>query len=164
MKVALRTARLCLDREELDLASTALQVCSDFVPIETEETVPLIRITDDPKNDDPADKHGFSSLVMEYYLFRMLHSWKSQRLDLAEHFYSKIPASSSSAHYELAFKKADLLYDIARSLVKAGQLEVAANWFERALSTLDGCDTQAVSQDVEELRLCIGVSFGRSCW
>jgi hypothetical protein len=67
----------------------------------------------------------------------------------------------TSTNVELAVKETDLMYDIARSLAKAGQIDIAVKWFERAMSTLDRCDAQSVTQDTEELRLCIGVSYGK---
>ncbi|SMY19302.1 unnamed protein product [Zymoseptoria tritici ST99CH_1A5] len=159
MKVALRASRLCLDREELELASISLQRCSDFIPVESAEDVPLIRIANNHTKDQECSHDDFGALVNEYYLLRLLHSWKSDRLDLADHFYSKISQRADCAEADMTVKQADLMYEVARSLAKTGQSDIAVKWFERAIATLDRCDAQSVTQDVEELRLCTGVAF-----
>lgn len=161
LKVALRTSRLCLDRNALELSIKALEICSQNVAI-TSEAPPLIRISDTPHADESQDETNLKNLSAEYYLLRLMHSWKSSRPDLADHFYAKFDALKIVSDTELSVKEADLFDEIAKSLLKTTQLRDAKKWFERAFRALDKCDDETTTQEAAELKLCVGVSLGKN--
>ena len=151
-RTGLKTCRLCLDKGALDLSLVALERCAEHVRA-TEEASPIVRITDRDHESD--DSTALLALVLEFYLLRMTQAWKSDRLDLAEHFFNKIQVDQLAASTNLSDRAADVLYDIGKSLAKKKHLETAIKWLERAINALNACDVEQSSQDAGELRLAI---------
>lgn len=160
LKIALRTSRLCLNKDALELAIQALEICSQNVT-ESSEPPPLLCITHTPNAEETEDEAYCKVLTGEYYLLRLMHAWKSNRLDLADHFFAKFDALKITKATELTVKKADLFDEIAKSLAKTKRLQYASKWSERAFLALEKCDEEATTQEVAELKLCVGVSFGK---
>ncbi|KAK4506953.1 hypothetical protein PRZ48_000686 [Zasmidium cellare] len=158
LTVALRAARLCLDKNELNLALRVLERCSPRIPESQEEDV-LFQMDTDATEDRQTFETTMKDLKGEFYLLRLLHSWKSARLDLAEHYHAKISLSGTSPTSNLAVKAADLFYEIARSLSKLGKQDDAVKWFERAWGVSDQVSPDHLSQEGAELLMSIGVSF-----
>lgn len=159
--VALRATRLCLDKNELDLAMIVLERCSQRIPDERDEDT-LLQMAMDPSEDRETFETTIKDLTSEFYLLRLLHSWKSARLDLAEHYHAKVKLSRTSPTSNLAVKAADLFYEIARSLSKLSKPDDAVKWFERAWGVSDQVSPDHLSQEGAELLMSIGVSFGES--
>lgn len=161
-KVTLRAARLCLDHNQLESAVTALEHCSYYLPPPPDAS-DLLEIS--PNDSDDDDYAGSLKLSEgEYYLLRVLHAWKSQRLDLADHFYHsmsgvKIPECPESQVF--CVKIADLCHEIAQLQSKAKETAAAITWSERALAALDRHDDEGFGQDALELRLSISVALGK---
>lgn len=156
-KLALKACRFCLDRGDLDLAIKVLESCSDHVSAAAEDS-PLLRISD---RDDEADLRAtLKTSVSEYYLLRMTHAWKTERIDLAEHFSNQVSASQLADSAGLSEKAADLYYEAGEWLLSRNDLEAAIKWLERALAALDACDLERLSQDAGELRLTISSALG----
>ena len=157
LKIGLKASRFSLDKGHLDIALKLLERCADQVS-DAEEGSLLVRIT---HNDDSSDNRAaLNALTTEFYLLRMTHAWKSERLDLAEHFFNKLPVSHFAGSTDLSEKAAELFYEAGKSLCKKKLVEPAMKWLERALSALNACDVEQVSHDVGELRLAATASLG----
>lgn len=157
--IALRVARLALDKSELALAMTVLEKCGDRIPDQHGGDA-LFHMTSGLSEHRQSFESTMKDLTSEFYLLRLLHSWKSARLDLAEHYYAKVvlPGASSSSNVEV--KACDLFYELARSLCKMDKQSEAVKWFERAWRMSDQVSPEHVSQEGAELFMSIGVSFG----
>lgn len=162
LNIALRTSRLCSSKGELELSLKALEICSQNLPAtSTSEQAPLIRISDAGDADETTDEANAKTLTGEYYLMRLMHAWKSKRLDLADHFHVKFDALKIVNNTELSIKEGDLYDEIAKSLVRSNQQQDAIKWSERAFRALEKCDDDATTQEAAELKLCVGVCLGK---
>lgn len=92
----------------------------------------------------------------------MVHAWRTERLDLAEHFYLEFFNSSPKSSVALAEGAAELLHNIGTALVSQKLQEPAEKWLQRALALLSSCDVTQLSPDAFEVRLAISVSLGKS--
>ncbi|KAK5112103.1 hypothetical protein LTR62_004445 [Meristemomyces frigidus] len=156
-KIALKAGRFCLDIGELDLAMKVLERCSEYA--ETPQTrAPIVQLTDPTYEDHSERARMLGLLVTEYHLLRMVHAWKTDRSDLAEHFYAKVNTSELAASGDLSEKAADLLHEAARSCLAGKSWIASLKWCERALAALNSCDLEALSQDEPELRLSISAT------
>lgn len=161
-KVTLRTARLCLDHNQLESAVTALERCSYYLPA-APETPDLLEISNVDTNETDQHETGQKVLEREYYLLRILHAWKSERLDLADHFYqlmSKVKIPDCPEKEQLCIKIADLCYEIAKTRSRAKDIFTAVKWSARGFEALERCEDEGFSQEAIELRLSIAVSLG----
>ncbi|KAF7189672.1 hypothetical protein HII31_08992 [Pseudocercospora fuligena] len=160
-KVTLRASRLCLDHDQLDLAVTALERCSYYLPA-APETPDLLEISNVDTNDVDQHETGQKVLEREYYLLRILHAWKCERLDLADHFYQsmlKVKTLNCPESEQLCIKIADLCYEVAKTRSRAKDILTAVKWSERGYAVLDRCEDEGFSQEAIELRLSIAVSL-----
>lgn len=158
MKTAVKTAQSCLESNCLDLASKALELCSEHIE-EFEKRDPLIQICNE--NKDIAEHEQLrAALVTQYVLLRVFHAFKTHRLDLADHFFKKLNWEQQSLSPRLREQAADLFYEIARSLAKDQKQDVAIPWFERAVTSLSACTPESTSIEVAELSISVMISFG----
>jgi tetratricopeptide (TPR) repeat protein len=149
-----------LVKNALELSIKALEICSQNVTISSEPP-PLIRISETQSENETQDEANNKAFAAEYYLLRLMHSWKSSRLDLADHFYAKYDALKIVNASDLSMKEADLFDEIASSLKKMKQPQDAMKWYERAFRAFEKCEDEATTQEAAELKLCVGVSLGR---
>lgn len=155
-KVALKTCRSCLERDELELALEVLEQCSDHVgAVETVSS--LVRLTDE--NNDGNIEEAMKPLATEYHLLRIMYAWKSGRLDLAAHFTTKLNFETSHISH-LEEKAADLFFEIGKFVLKQSDTRSASEWLERALNALDACDIDRLSDDTADLRVSISAKLG----
>lgn len=161
LTIALRTARLCLEKDELPLAMKVLERCKQNIP-DGQDEEHLMQMTSGPVEQQQTFESILKGLTSEFYLLRLLHAWKSSRLDLADHYYPQVILTGTSPTSSLQVKAADLFYEIARAFAKLGKQDDAVKWFERAFGVWDQVNPECVSQEGAELRLSIGVSFGKS--
>lgn len=153
-KITLKAVRFCLEHNELPLTQKTLERCSDYA-IAVEEATPVIQPAGEGEgtNSDVLLKR----LAQEYYLLRVMHSWKSDRLDLAEHFYNKTRTLIGT---DLAGNAAELYHVIGTSLMKQQVLPQAKSWLGRAAETLEACNVEQEGVDLSELRLATTASQG----
>ncbi|KAK5174967.1 sporulation-specific protein 22 [Saxophila tyrrhenica] len=151
-KIGLKACRFCLEKNELQLALKLLERCAEHVTT-AEEDSPLVRMQDAQEDVDDREAK-MAMMVSEYNLLRMSHACKTDRLDLADHFFGKlsVSAASSSALAELT---AQLCLDAGKSLSKRGSTGAAVTWLRRAQSALDNCDLEQLSMNAGDLRLAI---------
>jgi hypothetical protein len=158
LKAALKTAQLCLDRNCIDFALKALELCSEQVEDITQKE-PVVQIC--TKNTDSSDQNKLRiELVVQYFLLRTFHSFKIDRLDLANHFYVKFESYHQQYSLRSREKAADLFYEIARSLAERAMPESALTWFERALAALTHLMPENESVEIAELSISVMISYG----
>ncbi|GAB7360448.1 hypothetical protein MBLNU230_g8402t1 [Neophaeotheca triangularis] len=155
-KIALRAVRFCLDNNEIALTQKPLERCAEYA-IAVEEAAPVIRMIEE--SEAAEHETALNQLTQEYYLLRVMHSWKTDRLDLAEHFYNK---ASPSIAEDMAERAADLFHAIGANVAKKQNLPAAKNWLARAAKTVDACDIEQLKTDISELRLTIAASQVRA--
>lgn len=150
-KIGLKAARYCLDRADLELANKAFERIAVYASAAE-------RI--ESRHDDP-----FAEISMEhanhFYLLRVMHAWKSNRLDLAEHMYSRLSADQLLKP-ELAEKAIDLFLEIGKDLTKQKRPADGANWLERAHEIICACEPEALDNGASELGLSIVSALGKS--
>jgi tetratricopeptide (TPR) repeat protein len=157
-KIALKASRCSLDTNELDIAFKLLESCSKYISA-WDEATPVIRMADNECDDEG---RMVSLLTSEFYLYRMVHASKTERIDLAEHFFTKANVTGGERHNELLETAADLCYEIGRSQQHQKHLESALSWLERAYQLINVEDMDASSVENEDLRLAIAASFVES--
>lgn len=156
-KLALKACQTCLENSELQMSMNILERCSDHVST-VEDASPLLRLSGDDDDGDGITR--MKTLTTEFYLLRIMHAWKTGRLDVAKHFTSKLDAQSARAAH-LAEKAADLYYEIAKHLLKQSDIQGGTDWLDRALASLDVCDVEHLSDDAADLRLSISAKLGK---
>lgn len=159
LKVGMKACKSCLSAGELDLASSVIQKCGKHAAA-TSEASPLVQLT--ANGDRNGERAILDELISQLRLLRMTHAWRTERLDLAEHFFLEFSNSQFLRSANLSEFAAEALHEIGRSLSKNNQNELAQKWLQRALAALDSCEITQVSQDAVELRLAAIVSLGRS--
>lgn len=158
VKIGLKACRYCLDNAELELASKILERCADNVH-EAEAKSPLVH-TKDFDNEEEYEETELRSLVSQFYILRMAHAFKSDRLDLAEHFFDKFSASSGRGIGRVAETCGQTCLDAGLLLTKHDSTEAATKWLSRALVVLNECDVEQLSDDAVELRVAVSSSLG----
>ena len=157
-KIAVKACRFCLDAGEVELAMKVLERLSEYAS-SVEEDLPIVRISDAAHGDRAEHEHALKQLVTEYYLLRMTHAWRTERYDLADHFYTKLNAHELATSAPLAEKAADLFYEAGKALASSKLWDLATKWCERALNALAGCEIADLSHDAPELRLAVTATF-----
>ncbi|KAF2199170.1 SPO22-domain-containing protein [Delitschia confertaspora ATCC 74209] len=145
MKIALKTARVCLDGKELENATKALERAADYQEL-------LANLKDECKEQED-DVVG--PLVMEYFALRTALAWRQDRMDTAEHMFSKIKQLHKKLEPSAAESLADLLYEMGKDFLKKGSYELAIRWLERAYDVLGEQHIEKLSPDAGELKLSI---------
>ena len=154
-KIALKASRCALDNNDLDLAFKLLESCSKYISA-WNETTPVIRVTESDCNNEEL---LVSRLTSEFYLYRMVHASRTQRIDLAEHFFTKANIPGDRTHDSLLETAADLCHEIGRFQQRQKRVESALSWLERAYQLINGEGTESSSLENEDLRLAIAASF-----
>ncbi|KAK2802668.1 hypothetical protein FQN50_007276 [Emmonsiellopsis sp. PD_5] len=142
LKVALTTARACLEFDQLDLGLRVLEKAA----------IREDALSTRSKSDDASDE-AVSKYSTEYYILRIALSWRQGRIDVAEHMYSKIDAACVKREPTAAESLAGVLYDIGKSMLGRGEHELAARWLQNSYETLCLHEIGRLSQDAGELRL-----------
>ncbi|KAF7181031.1 hypothetical protein CNMCM7691_000160 [Aspergillus felis] len=97
--------------------------------------------------------------MTEYYMLRVYLSWLQGRSDIAEHLFSKVPQASRGRHQETVM---DICYQIGAQAISRLQLDVAARWLERALSSSELLqETQEVISDLKDKKLQVLTALAR---
>ncbi|EQL38157.1 hypothetical protein BDFG_00534 [Blastomyces dermatitidis ATCC 26199] len=144
LKVALATARGCLDVDQLSLCLSVLGKAAA-----REEA--LSRRNQD--NDTPDGSICKSSA--EYYILRMALSCRQKQIDIAEHMFSKIDIAYIGRDPTMAERLAEALYDIGKSMLNRGEHALAATWLQRSYDALPQHEDGRLGRDGRELRLAV---------
>ncbi|KAI7088587.1 SPO22-domain-containing protein [Hortaea werneckii] len=157
-KIANKACQSCLAKGQLDLASKVFERCSEYVGKSEpdDQIVYLTQITERNENDDQS---VFDRLKCEYYLLRVTHAWKGGRLDVADHFFSKLSPDALALSSDLAESAADSLHEAAKSAADLRNTDLAIKWCERAVAALNNGEHEDLSPYASELRLAIATTM-----
>ncbi|KAF2659423.1 SPO22-domain-containing protein [Lophiostoma macrostomum CBS 122681] len=145
MKVALKAARVCIQNNELSLATKVLERAADY-----QEALDKSVHGEGEENGQLED-----TLRVEYFAVRMTLAWRQDRMDTAEHMFAKCKPQKYAIDPSISESLGDLLYEIGKGLLGTRNYELAAHWLERAHDVLGEQDMEKLSHEAGELRLSI---------
>ncbi|KAI9826189.1 MAG: hypothetical protein M1819_007445 [Sarea resinae] len=143
LKVAIKTAKHCLDHTRLDLCAKASQKATKY-------------------EDEISHADGFAidasirtRLSHEHFVLRLALAWRQNRLDLLEDMVSKNGPDFKDWDPSLAESLADLMFEIGKDLLKKKQFALAVKWLDRSFDVLMGQELERLSDQAGELRISI---------
>ncbi|OJJ32366.1 hypothetical protein ASPWEDRAFT_175647 [Aspergillus wentii DTO 134E9] len=145
LNVALKTARACIENEQLGLSLKILGMAA-------------ARLETLDKSSLDTDKTHLQSATTEYYMLRIYLSWLQERPDIAEHLFSKVPNVSYETDQLIVL---DICYTVGRSALLINQYDLAVKWLDRALKST-ASTTQQPGVDVKDTRLLVFHAFVRA--
>lgn len=89
-----------------------------------------------------------------------MQAWRQDRMDTAEHMFTKCKQLLTAPTPATSEVLADLLYEIGKGALAKRDYSLASRWLERAHDILEGQDLGMLSLEVGELRLCIMQGIG----
>ncbi|KAF1989013.1 SPO22-domain-containing protein [Aulographum hederae CBS 113979] len=143
LKVGLKAATACLDIGELESCTRALERAAVWQDVL------------DKSEGNGRDEDVKGRLCSEYFVLRTALAWKQDRLDLTEHWFSKITKQGETLDPQAAEKLADLLFEIGKDQMAKKNYEWAAKWLERAYDVLAEQELENLSEDSAELNMSI---------
>jgi hypothetical protein len=164
LKVALKAARVCIEKKELSNATKILERAAEYQDVLSKET----------NGSDGDEGEAAHRLRMEYFSVRTTlvgglvpmrtqhgesvtnsshQAWRQERVDTAEHMYAKCKQFTDALTPRSAETLADLLYEIGKDSLKKNNHEAAICWLERAYDTLGEQNMELLSPEAGELRL-----------
>ncbi|RMY32279.1 hypothetical protein D0866_06719 [Hortaea werneckii] len=153
-KIANKACRSCLASGQLELASKVFERCSEYVG-KSEPDNQIVYLTQIAEKNESDEQRVFDRLKCEYYLLRGTHAWKGGRLDVADHFFSKVGPDALTLSSDLAENAADSLHEAAKSAADIKNTDLAIKWCEKAVAALNNCEQEDLSLYAAELRLAI---------
>ncbi|EUC48226.1 hypothetical protein COCMIDRAFT_87783 [Bipolaris oryzae ATCC 44560] len=145
MKVALKAARVCIQGDELNIATKVLERAADYQDVLSQEG-------EDKRKEE---KELADDLRAQYLAVRTTLAWRQDRMDTAEHLFIKCKQLMTTLAPATAEILADLLYEIGKGALAKRDYNLASRWLERAHDVFDGQDLEMLSPEVGELRLSI---------
>ncbi|RAK97223.1 uncharacterized protein BO80DRAFT_496447 [Aspergillus ibericus CBS 121593] len=118
LEIAFKMASTCIDSGCLDLSQKIIETAA-------------VRLDRLQKSDTDGNEAKLQQYTVEYYMLRVYLSWFQERLDIADHLFSKIPASNNEKGQEHVM---DICYKIGNSALLRKQYDVSAKWLGRALN------------------------------
>lgn len=161
LRVSLKAERDCINNGELDLAKLIFQRSASYIETKDRETGKQVREED---QEEVIRDEVMEQLANEYFLLRACHGWKDDRLDLTEYWLGKVFIHGDRENAaSLVEKKADLLYEIGKAMIKKKQYDVAAKWLGRSCDLIDTLDREALDPDCHELRFAAASDWSKQC-
>ncbi|KAJ4331225.1 sporulation-specific protein 22 [Didymella glomerata] len=145
MKVALKAAKSCVLRQDLDNARRVLESAASYEDI----------LANAGQHNDGDEGDIAKRLRLEYYAVRTALAFRQDRLDMAEHMFAKCKQVGNALAPDTAEDLADLFYEIGKQALTKRNYEAAVKWLERACDMLGEQDLIIISPEASELRLCI---------
>lgn len=145
LKLALKTAKYCLDQNQLSLAERVFERAAFY-----EE-----RLTRLGGHTDQDQSTSAKRLSKEYQTLRIALAWRQDRLDLAELMLTKLSLIEDKVDPSTAENLADLLFEIGSAQWKKSLYTEAVHWLEKAYDVLVGQSLEALSSDAGELQVSI---------
>ncbi|KAL5114846.1 sporulation-specific protein 22 [Pleosporales sp. CAS-2024a] len=143
MKVALKAARVCIAAQELNHATKILERAAEYQDILSKQG-----------GDEHVEVDKLARrLRMEYFAVRITLAWRQERMDTAEHMYTKCKQLTGTTTPSSAEALADVLYEMGKDSLMKLNYEIAARWLERAYDSLCEQDIEMISPEGSELRL-----------
>ncbi|KAI1431325.1 meiosis protein SPO22/ZIP4 like-domain-containing protein [Xylaria sp. CBS 124048] len=143
-RLAIKTARSCIDNNELEFGLWALQKAVEYNGL-------LQRLQGSP----PESSDTCSQFEVEYSTLRIVLAWKEDRMDVAEHLYASIEKLIHKTNTLSVEALSDALFEIGRDLGLKKNFVLALKWIERAYELINGQDFARLSRDAIELRFAI---------
>ncbi|KAH1483193.1 hypothetical protein KXX26_005968 [Aspergillus fumigatus] len=136
-ELALRAARTCMDQGQLNLSQKIISVAAT-------------RLNNMSQNKSSHYRAKVEAYTTEYYMLRIYLTCLQGRSDIGEHLFSKVPQASRGGSQETVM---DICYRVGAQAISCRQLDVAAQWLKRALSSseLQG-QTQQIDSDLKDKR------------
>ncbi|KAF2689190.1 SPO22-domain-containing protein [Lentithecium fluviatile CBS 122367] len=152
IKVALKAAKVCIESNELGSATKVLERAADY-----QEALSKGVVVDEAEEVEVGDR-----LRVEYFAIRTTLAWRQDRMDTAEHMFTKCKQMTQSLTPATAENLADLFYDMGKTFLAKRKYEVAVRWLERAYDVLGEQDVELLSSEAGELRLSIMQSIAQA--
>ncbi|KAF7117796.1 hypothetical protein CNMCM5793_006998 [Aspergillus hiratsukae] len=120
--------------------------------------VAATRLNDMSRNQSSHHGAKLETYVTEYYMLRVYLSWLQGRSDIAEHLFSKVPQASRGGHQATVM---DICYHVGAQASSRRQLDVAARWLERALSSSELLqeESQQDNKDLKDKKFRVLIAF-----
>ncbi|OAA44092.1 ZIP4 protein [Beauveria brongniartii RCEF 3172] len=120
IRLGLALCKACINNAELECARIALQRITEYLPCS-------------PCGTAPAESDGSSHAdYASYYILRIALSWKDDRLDLAEHMYTKATQHTPFVDAGTRTTLVQILTQIGESFVSKTNITAAVPWLRRA--------------------------------
>lgn len=155
INMALMVGRLCIEDADLEGSRLALQKVADYmerlegIPDKTADSVKL-------EAEYLTMRTALVGLAcLSLVLANELQSWKEDRLDVAEHMYSKTNSLRHCLDASSAEHMADTLQHIGSDLSSKGDFGMALKWLRRAYELINSQDLGKLSSEGLQLRLTI---------
>ncbi|KAF1835983.1 SPO22-domain-containing protein [Decorospora gaudefroyi] len=143
IKVALKAARVSIESNQLSTATKVLERAAEYQQV----------LSSGGEGEDGEETKLADGLRVEYYAMRTMLAWRQDRMDTAEHMFTKCKQLTAALTPATAENFADLLYEMGKAMLAKRNYEVAARWLERAYDVLGEQDLEMLSLEVGELRL-----------
>ncbi|KAK6210675.1 sporulation-specific protein 22 [Pestalotiopsis sp. IQ-011] len=144
-KIALKTGKACIAADEFHFAQLALQKAADC-----NKTLQTLQ------RSQTGDEQAVSKkLEADYYILRIALSWKEDRLDVAEHMYSKFESIRQNLDPAAAEDLSDILFEVGSDLFRKKDFDMAVKWLTTADEIINSQELERLSREAIELRLSI---------
>ncbi|WAO83090.1 Hypothetical protein NCS54_00027000 [Fusarium falciforme] len=140
----LMLAKICIDESDLDAARLGLGKVTKYID--------KLRQLDAENHIGPEHRLNIEA---EYLTMRCALSSKEDRLDVAEHMYTKADDLLRYLDPFSAEQLADTLQDIGTNLSRKGDHEMALKWLRRAHALINGQELGRLSTEGLEIRMSI---------
>ena len=90
-----------------------------------------------------------------------MQAFRQDKLDMAEHMFSKCKQIDGALAPDTAEDLADLFYEIGKQALTKRDYEAAVKWLGRACDMLGEQDLAMLSPEASELKLCIHQGLGK---
>ncbi|KAL4933468.1 uncharacterized protein BDV17DRAFT_298935 [Aspergillus undulatus] len=147
--LAFRVIRVCIEQGILDLSQKMM-----------ESAATRLDLMKSSKDDIDAVKS--SIFTTEYYMLRIYLAWSQDRLDIADHLFSKLPETDTTEQKIIVM---DICYMIGNTALAGGQYEAARTWLSRALDVCEISSNDQAHKETQYLknkRLSVLHAYARS--
>ncbi|KAJ5392935.1 hypothetical protein N7465_011909 [Penicillium sp. CMV-2018d] len=146
LDLALKAARICIVNQQREIALNILSVAA-------------IRLTSIQPVHLGLDAAINRNITTRYLLLRIRLAWLQERVDIAEHFFTKLPTPVVPDDEELIFETCFIIGDSALALCLP---EVAITWLQRASDHLQSLSIMTQMKDYDNWNLVIRHSLASS--
>ncbi|KAL4956903.1 meiosis protein SPO22/ZIP4 like-domain-containing protein [Aspergillus filifer] len=148
LELAFRAIRPCIEHGLTDLGQKMIELAATRLDL----------LENSESEINAARTRTFTT---EYYMLRIYLAWKQNRLDIADHLFSKVPETGTAEQWAIVV---DICYTIGNSALSAGQYETARTWLVRAFDASDPrlCDDKEENKWFKDKRLSVLHAYARS--
>ncbi|KAH7021231.1 meiosis protein SPO22/ZIP4 like-domain-containing protein [Microdochium trichocladiopsis] len=144
-RLAIKTGRACIDEGEISLASDVLRKAVEYKTM-------LSKLEDAlPEGEGP----GYRAPETECWMLQTTIAWKDNRLELVEHFHTKLDEIKGDMTTEHIERFADTIFAIGQNLSARNEWSTATKWLQRAYIWINTPEIDQLSKEGAELRLAI---------